>query len=302
MTMPSELPSLTALQAFEAAVRHRSFSRAAEELNRTQGAISRQVALLERYFRMPLFHREHPRVRPVPAAEVYARKVRAILDRLSAVTLELQASRGAGGVLNLAILPTFGTRWLIPRIPAFLALHPEVSLNFTTRIHPFDFETEELDACIHYGEEVWPGARLEHLMEEEVIVVCSPGLQRRARLRSPPDLASQTLLQLLSRPRAWEEWGEQIDWPGVDPRRGPRFEHHLMVIQAALAGLGVALLPTFLIQEELATGQLVELFPGTAAMSRRGYWLVYPGRSARLPALQAFREWLHAELRRETRD
>jgi LysR family glycine cleavage system transcriptional activator len=331
--MRQELPSLAALQAFEAALRHRSFTRAARELARTQGAISRQVAGLEAELGCRLFHREHPRVRPTPAAEVLGTKVRAILDRLAAVVLEARsAARSAaegGGVLNLAILPTFGTQWLIPRVRSFHAAHPGVMVHFATRLRPFDFEGgdfdgreprggthppaapsgeggEHFDAAIHHGEPDWPGAHLEHLMDEQVIVVSAPellaelGPPGRAR---PEDLFGRTLLQLQSRPSAWPEWLEAqgvTDEAGLAAaRRGPRFEHHLMVIQAAIAGLGVALLPTFLVQTELAEGRLATPFPDRVAGTPRSYWLAYPERSAELPALVAFRAWLRARLEAE---
>jgi LysR family glycine cleavage system transcriptional activator len=295
--MPAELPSLIALQAFEAAARHRSFTRAAAELHRTQGAVSRQVAQLEAALGVALFHREHPHVRPTAAAQVFAAKVRGILDRLSAVCLEVEAARGAGGVLNLAILPTFGTRWLIPRLADFYRDHPEVSVNLTTRIHTFDFEAVELDAAIHHGEGVWPGAELVRLMDDLVLAVCTP--DRARRLRAPADLAGETLLQLESRLGGWGEWFEAMGVRGADGRRGPRFEHHLMVIQAALAGLGVALLPAFLVQEELAAGTLVAPLQREPLRTSRAYWLAFPPRSAGQPALRAFAAWLARRLAAE---
>ncbi len=295
--MARALPSLLALQAFEASARHRSFTRAAEALHVTQGAVSRQVQALEAHLGLALFHRIRQRIVLTPAGEAYLGRVRGALDRLEAATLELKAFKGAGGLLNLAILPTFGTKWLIPRIPAFSAAHPEILVNFTTRIQPVDFEAEELDAAIHLGEGRWPGARLDHLMDEEAVVVCSPALKRKARLKQPSDLAEQTLLQMASRPTGWEEWLDAAGLPGLDGRHGPRFEHHLMVIQAALAGLGLAVLPSFLVAEELADGRLLEPFPAIRVTGRRAYWLAYPERNRELPALVAFREWLVGEIR-----
>ena len=299
MDMPSpasELPSLATLLAFEAAWRHQSFTRAAEELGRTQGAVSRQVANLERDLGLELFVREHPNVRPTRAGEVFARKVGGVIDRLQAAVVEVRAFGGQGGVLNLAILPTFGTRWLIPRIARFYAAHPDVSVNFTTRLVPFDFDADDLDAAIHYGLRTWPRCVLDPLMGEEVQVVCSPELASRGPLAMPADLAGHTMLQLSSRLGAWQEWLDSVGVAGIDGRRGPRFEHHLMIIQAATAGLGVALLPSFLVRKELETGQLVEPFPGTTLSTSRSYWLAYPERSRKLPALRAFRRWLNEEL------
>ena len=290
---------MTALQAFEAALRHQSFTRAAEELHRTQGAISRQVSALEESLGVTLFRREHPRVRPTPVAEVFGAKLRVLLDRLEAMVLEAQSSRGQGGVLNLAILPTFGTVWLIPRIASFYEAHEGISINFTTRILPFDFESEELDAAIHHGEPVWPGARLEHLLDEDVVVVASPALLRRSKIEQPAVLVGRTLLQLDSRRAGWEEWFAATGVQGADGRRGPRFEHHLMVTQAAIAGLGVALLPSFLVRNELAAGSLVNPFGTLAVKATKAYWLAYPERSLELPALTALRDWLKERLAEE---
>ncbi len=294
--MRPELPSLIALQALDAALRHENFSRAAAELHRTQGAISRQVAALEDQLGVLLFHRDHPRVVPTPTARRYGTQVRAILDRLAAATLEAKSGASHGGVLHLAILPTFGTRWLIPRIPDFYAAHPDVGLELTSRIGLFDFEVELLDAAIHYGEGLWPGARVAKLLDEEVAVVCSPDLAAGAPLETIDDLAATPLLQLQSRPNAWRAWFEAKGKGSPAARAGAVFEHHLMVVQAAVASLGVALVPTFLVVEELASGTLIEPLAEGRAKTDSAYWLAYPERSATLPALRALRTWLSTEL------
>lgn len=296
MPMRPELPSLTALQAFESALRHQSFSRAAEELHRTQGAVSRQVALLEQQLGVELFRREHPRVRPTPTAERFGAKLRPLLDRLEALTFETRSASDTGGVLELAILPTLGTRWLIPRLPDFRRAHPDVTLQLTTRLGVFDFEVELLDAAIHYGDARWPGASLEPLMKEEVTIVASPELARETELAAPADLAAQPLLQLQSRLGAWPEWFRALGVEVRTVRSAARFEHHLMVIQAAIAGLGFALLPTFLVRPELERGELVEPFPARRVLTPQAYYLAWPARSDGLPALDAFRSWMKAEL------
>lgn len=288
------MPSLTALLAFEAALRYGNFTRAGEELGRTQGAISRQVALLEQQLGVTLFSREGARITPTAVGRSYGAKLGPILDRLAALTLELQSSGEVGSVLNLAILPSFGTRWLIPRIPDFNRQHPAIRLHFTTRIGTFDFEAEGLDAAIHHGQEHWPGAQLDALMQEEISVVCREDLA--ARLKEPLDLRRLPRLQLQSRRRAWTHWFRNLDLDVADAGRGPLFEHHLMVIQAALAGLGVALLPTFLIEEELEAGRLVTPFPELIFPGLNGYYLAYPEASRQLPALVAFRDWISREL------
>jgi LysR family glycine cleavage system transcriptional activator len=296
--MRSELPSLTALNAFEAALRHGSFTRAGEELGRTQGAISRQVALLERQLGVELFVREGTRLRSTTAGRTFGAKLGTILDRLEALTMELRASGGVGSTLHLAILPTFGTRWLIPRMPDFAAEHPEVRVHLSTRVGTFDFDAVGFDAAIHHGRAVWPGARLDELLREEVLVVCRPDLA--AQLLEPADLLSQPLLQMESRRHAWRSWFHQFEVASGDVFRGPLFEHHLMVIQAALAGLGVALLPTILIEDELASGALVSPFPDRRMRGAQGYYLAYPEANRSLPGLVAFREWLQRSLSAES--
>jgi LysR family glycine cleavage system transcriptional activator len=286
------LPPTASLQAFESAAFHGSITAAARELHLTQGAISRQIQALEQHLGVALFHRQRQRIRLSAAGEHYLQHVRSAFDRLETAALELRALQRGGGVLQLAILPTYGTRWLIPRFPSFAAAHPDVQVHFTTRLQSFDFAGEDLDAAIHYGDPHWPDARLEPLMDEEVLVVCSPQYRERLGLRGPADLRQATLLQLASRPQGFAEWLRAVGGPALDGRRGPRFEHHQMVLQAAIAGLGVALLPTFACDAELADGRVVEAFPGTRTTTGKGYWLAYPERRANLPALQAFRSWL----------
>jgi LysR family glycine cleavage system transcriptional activator len=295
------LPTTAALEAFESAAFHLSFTAAGRELHVTQGAISRQVQSLEEHLGVPLFVRERQRIRLTPAGEHYLQHVRGAFDRLEAAALELRALRRGGGVLRLALLPTYGTRWLIPRFPSFADAHPDVVVHFTTRLQPFDFAGEDLDAAIHYGEPHWPGAHLDPLMDEDVVLVCSPAWRKKHGVKAPADLRRATLLQMSTRPNAFDDWFAAKGVHGIDGRRGPRFEHHQMVLQAALAGLGVAVLPVFACDEELASGRLVEVFADSRVRTGKGYWLVYPERRANLPALVAFRAWLLAQHGRPVR-
>jgi len=289
------LPGTGALQAFESAAFHNSITAAARELHLTQSAVSRQIQGLEEHLGVPLFHRERQRIRLTPAGEHYLEHVRAAFDRLEAAALGLRTLARGGGVLQLAILPTYGTIWLMPRFPSFAEQHPAIAVHFTTRLHPFDFAGEDLDAAIHYGEAHWPGCLFDHLMAEQVLVVCSAAYKKKHRLHKPADLRGATLLQITTRPQAFSEWFAQQGVTGIDGRRGPRFEHHAMVLQAAVAGLGVAVLPAFVVEAELAAGRVVEPFAGTRARTGKGYWLCYPERRRELPALVAFRSWLLRE-------
>ncbi|MAW60808.1 MAG: LysR family transcriptional regulator [Planctomycetes bacterium] len=285
-----DLPSMTALLAFDAALRHLSFTRAGQELGRTQGAISRQIAQLEKELRTRLFIRDHAKLRPTPAARAFGAQLTGLLARLDGLTTEMRAAGQVGGTLHLAILPTFGTRWLIPRMPSFRAAHPEVSIHFTSAIGVFDFDTVGIDAAIHHGAPQWPGAVLEPLMQEEIIVVCTPAIA--ASLHQPADLLEQTLLRVESRLGAWDRWFREMGVPDAQWPDGPLFESHLMSIQAAVAGLGVAQLPSFLVQDELRRGELVEPFPDRTLAGDLGYYLAYPAWNRELPALKAFRAWI----------
>lgn len=289
-----DLPSMTALQALDASLRHLSFTRAGEELNRTQGAISRQIAQLEKELRTRLFVRDHAKLRPTPAARAFGTQVSGLLARLEGLTTEMREAGQVGGTLHLAILPTFGTRWLIPRMPSFRAAHPEVAIHFTSEIGVFDFDAVGIDAAIHHGAPHWPGAVLEPLMQEEIIVVCTPELA--ANLHEPADLLGQSLLRVESRLGAWDRWFRAMGVTDAQWPEGPLFESHLMSIQAAVAGLGIAQLPSFLVQDELRRGDLVEPFPGRELAGDMGYYLAYPAWNRELPALQSFHSWLSSAL------
>jgi LysR family transcriptional regulator, glycine cleavage system transcriptional activator len=295
------LPSLSALQAFEAAARHLSFTRAAEELNVTQSAISRQVRHLEEFLGQSLFMRIRHKVVLTPSGQNYLPEIHACLDRIESATVQLLASGGTSGVLNIALLPTFGTKWLIPRLPGFTRANPGIIINFTTKTVPFDFAGEDIDAAIHFGSHAWAGAMADRLMGEEVVPVCSPRLlQGPSALRTPADLARFTLLQHTTRPRAWQDWLEAAGVGTINGFRGPRFEHLSMAVQAAIADLGIAVMPRFLVEEEVRTGQLVVPFD-VVYRDDNAYYLVYPENRRELPKLRVFREWLIAEARKPAR-
>lgn len=288
------LPPIADLLAFEAAARHASISRAAEELHLTQSAVSRQIRQLEEQLGMALFHRVRQRVVLTDAGRVYAADVRAALQQLSACTQKAMAFSHAGGLLNLAVLPTLGTRWLIPRLAGFTERHPDVTVNLAARTEPFDFAGTPLDAAIHFGAPTWAGAVCEFLMREEVVPVASPDFCARHGIALREDLTRVLLLQQSTRPTQWAEWFEQVGVATTVALRGPRLEHFAMIAQAAACGQGVALLPRFLIGQELGAGTLVQLFDD-AVVSADAYYLVYPEARAQSPLLQAFRDWLLAQ-------
>lgn len=287
------LPPMSLLRAFESAARHQSFTAAAAELHLTQSAVSRQIRALEELLHSSLFVRERQTVRLTLAGEAYAQEIRASLLRISNATLGFRANP-KGGTLNLAILPTFGTRWLAPRLPGFLTEHPGITLNLTTRLSRFDFELEAVDAAIHFGLPDWPGAELEFLMSETVVPACSRALKAQYLFATPADLLKAPLLHLVSRPEAWERWLQAHGAP-IHEARGMLFDQFAVAAQAAISGLGVALLPRFLIETELERGDLVEAVAQTQPIeSAERYYLAWPMSRSSYPPLQAFRQWICA--------
>jgi len=290
------LPSTSALAAFEAVARLNSFSAAAEELALTQGAISRQIALLEDLLQRPLFERGSRGVTPTEEARSYARSIGEALTLIRSATLDAMTA-GQGSSLALAILPTFGTRWLMPRIRGFVAKHPDITLNFATRIGRFDFEAEGLDAAIHVGTPDWPGADCTFLLDELLEPMCSPQFLAENPIDRHEDLSRLTLLQLPSRPGAWEYWFSRL---GVEarPSRSMWFEQLSTAAQACVAGIGVALLPRFLVETELAARTLVSAWPHPIA-SPSAYYLVAPKAKSHKRPIQLFRTWLLEEIQND---
>ena len=290
------LPNTAALAAFEAVARLGSFTAAARELDLTQGAVSRQINLLEEQFGRRLFERDSRNVRLSVAGEIYAEAVRSALGQLRDAALGLMSNRHSG-VLNLAILPTFGTRWLMPLIPDFVARHPDITINFATRIGRFDFARERLDAAIHHGMPDWPDADCTLLMRETVIPVVSSEFLTTRDIATPADISRLPLLHMATRPGAWAEWFEH---QGLEAPTGPgmQFEQFGTVAQACMAGLGVALLPEILIAGELQRGQLVPA-PGQPMQSRSAYYLVVPHDKRGHPPVASFRDWLLGQIGRE---
>lgn len=286
------LPSTSALAAFDAVARLGSFSTAAQELSLTQGAISRQIANLEAQLSTVLFVREGRGASLTETGRSYHAAIASALAAIRSASLDAMTRRHAD-TLTLAIPPTFGTRWLMPRIRGFVEKNPGITLNFATRIRPFDFAAENIDAAIYVGESVWPGADMVMLMGETVVPVCSPGFQALHRPASPADLKGLPLLHLKSRPSAWKRWFEDCGEAGGNTD-GMTFEQFVTIAQACVAGLGVALLPVFLAATELQSGQLV-VAVHRPTTSGAGYYLVHPkGQGARGP-LATFKRWLVEE-------
>jgi LysR family transcriptional regulator, glycine cleavage system transcriptional activator len=290
MALPRRyLPSLSLLSAFEAVARTGSTQAAARELDLSQGTVSRLVQNLEAQLGVTLFLRGNGRLRPTDAALAYARDLRRAMDMIGAASLRLSAAPG-GGALSLAILPTFGTHWLAPRLPDFLGQNPGVTLNLGTQLRPFDFAESGHDAAIHYGRDTWPGATHRKLFDEQVIAVCSPAFRAAHPIAAADDLLTLPLLQLESRPDEWQAWFARHATPGTPPR-GMVFDQFATVMQAAVHGVGLALLPAFLAGPALDDGRLTPAF-GAAVPGQGSYWLVWPAERGLTPPLIAFADWL----------
>ncbi len=291
------LPAVHLLVALEAVARHRSVTAAAEELSLTQGAVSRQLQTLEDNVGVRLFVRERKRLRLTAAGTAYVEEVRVALHKIANATLRLQTNP-EGGTLNLAILPTFGTRWLTPRLPDFFAQNAGITVNLTTRLAPFDFATEGLDAAIHWGQPDWRRAGHLKIMDEQVVPACSPALLQSHPIREASDLLGLPLLHLATRPDAWAYWfaAHAVDHP---PLTGMTFDQFATMGKAAAHSVGVALLPTFLVERELEEGQLVSAYGGPST-GRGAYYLMWSDERADYVPLAQFRAWLANVVERAT--
>jgi len=283
------LPSMNALNAFEAVARLGRFTLAADELGLTQGAVSRQILALEAALDLKLFERGRDGARLTEAGAAYAAEIGPALRRISNATLNMITTKGHGGTIVLGILPTLGTRWLVPRLPRFFELHPDIGINFMTRLESRDLVQDGLGAAILIGIAAATILRI-------VFALTTTQLLASARITEPRDLTRFQLLHLRSRPNGWRRWlaANGVDQPDV---AGMSFEQFSMVSQAAMADMGIAVLPDFLIGEELASGRLVPVFERTVR-SDMAYYFVYPQANADNPAVAALSAWLADEVRR----
>ncbi|MBZ5794519.1 LysR family transcriptional regulator [Burkholderia contaminans] len=295
--MPRKIPSNSALQAFEAAARHGSFARAAEELARTEGAVSRQIGRLEAFLGVTLFERIGNRVRLAPNGARYAVQVREILDRLERDSLYLMGQPIEGASIDIAAIPTFATRWLIPRLKRFQDQHPNITVHIAERMEPFLLAGSGFDAAIHFEHPGWAGMHLHPLLEEVLVPVCSPALLAGAGASPSLELDALPRLHRRQNPDAWQAYAQESGIVLTNSAVGARYDLHSMLIEAALAGLGVALVPRLYIDAELEQGRLVAPWPAGKAVTKN-FCLVLPEpiELAEGP-LQAFAAWMLNEAR-----
>ncbi|KAB8043938.1 LysR substrate-binding domain-containing protein [Janthinobacterium aquaticum] len=296
--MPRKIPMLQALNCFEAAARHQSYTHAARELALTQSAVSRQIAALETYLGVQLFQRTRHGVLLTAAGASYARQIAARLDGLERDTLDTMARQGGGGALQLASVPTFATRWLMPRLHTLASAHPDIVVHIDAYTKPFMFADTEYDAALYAGtpEQLarWPGTRATLLMHEEILPVASPRLLAGRSSWSAHDVLELPLLQPSTRPGAWRQWFDAMQVDGAQARYGARYELFSMLAMAAVQGQGVTLLPRMLVETELARGEL-QIVCERPLRGQRAYYLIEPEAAHEKAALQPFRQWLQQQ-------
>jgi LysR family transcriptional regulator, glycine cleavage system transcriptional activator len=301
--MARRLPPLNSLRAFEAAARHLSFTRAAEELHVTPAAISHQIKALEDHLGVKLFRRLSRAVRLTEAGQACVADLSDAFDRM-AVALERLRTQECSGSLTVSTSPALAAKWLVPRLERFQQLHPEIDVRVAAAIRLVDFAREDVDVAIRYGRGSYPGLRAELLLTNEVVPVCAPGLlEGPCPLRTPQDLRHHTLLHddTATTDGAYPNWPMWLRAAGledVDPARGPRFDYPGLVLDAAAAGRGVALALSTVAAADLVAGRLVTPF-AVAAPTPFAYYVVCPEATAERPKVAAFRRWLRAEAERD---
>jgi LysR family transcriptional regulator, glycine cleavage system transcriptional activator len=291
--MRRRLPPLNALKAFEAAARHESFTRAAEELRVTQGAVSHQVKALEAELAVKLFNREHQRLLITEAGRDYLGVIRDALDRIAAGTERL-IQRQTAGVLTVSTSPDFAAKWLVHRLGHFAEAHADIDLRVSGTLQHVDFAREDVDLAVRHGHGSWPVLDAVRLSTEELFAVCSPRLlSGRRRLAKPADILKFPLIHLDSR-ADWTNWLQAADIDDAAVIHGPVLNRASMVIDAAINGQGIALARTTLAAWDLINGRLVRPFAESLRLSKV-YWIVCPKAAATLPKIVTFREWLLEE-------
>jgi LysR family glycine cleavage system transcriptional activator len=310
--MPRRLPSLNALRAFESAGRHLSFSRAAEELCVTQGAISRQIKTLEDTLGFALFRRMTRAIELTERGREYLPTVCEAFDRLEQATIRV-SKKESHGMLTVNVLPTFAMRWLIPRLPKFVALHPNIEVRMVTSIQPVNFWREDIDLAIRVGAppeaqvsreaprislqmvDDWSGVRSYRLMPDILVPVCTHELRKRLPAQSTPaNLKKLPLLHVASRAHAWPDWFKAAGIEFHDNGQNASYGHFFLVLEEALKGTGVALVPKALAETDIALGRLVVPVEFHAE-SAGAYYLLCRDHRSESHAIQVFRDWLLTE-------
>lgn len=311
--MRRTIPSLQGLLCFESAAKHQSYTDASQALFITQSAVSRQIQQLEDLLGIQLFNRTRHGVELTHAGQQYYASIKPILMSLEQATLDLIAHKGLGGTLKLGVVPTFATRWLLPKLHRFNKLHPEITIHLETSTKPFLFNENIFDAAIYAGTQqqidLWPGTQTHFLMPEDVIPVCSPTLlleyfpdvkqtNQHSFELSPEQIIQLPLLQQTTRPNIWQEWCQMHHIEHPNPFDGQRHELFSMLAVAASHGMGMALIPQMLIKNELKNADLV-IASNKVLTGMRSYYLVHSNQENSL-LIEKFVDWIETELQLES--
>ncbi len=298
--MQRRLPPLNALKAFEAAARHLSFTKAADELFVTQAAVSHQIKALEEYLSMKLFLRRNRTLLLTEEGQSYFLELKDIFKHLQEATERLVA-RGSKGAITVAMPPSFASIWLVPRINSFSAIHPDIDVRIKAVDFDEGFLEDDIDVAIYYGKGRWSGVQADKLHREFLTPLCSPSLFNGPKpLNDLTDLKHHVLLHDETR-AAWKNWLKQIDVPGVNVNQGPVFSHSMLVLQAAALGQGIALGNTVLARPEIEAGRLIMPFEEKLE-SREAFYVVCDESQAELGKIAAFRDWILALVEEEQDD
>ncbi|RDK02243.1 LysR substrate-binding domain-containing protein [Paraburkholderia lacunae] len=285
-------PNITELLAFASSAKHLNFSRAARELGLSPSAVSRQIAALESSFGVQLFIRDGRNLVLTRAGSLYLARVGNPLRDIGNASLELMSAAGQSDLLTIASVPTFTTKWLIPRLPDFLSRTPGITISFSRHLAHGDPFPLDLDAAIRYGDGSWEGVQCDYIDGRTFLLVCAPDYQESHSLRRPQDAARVPRLLHGQAERVWGEWAEFYGVHGMQVLAGPRFEQYSVLIQAAQAGLGLALIPAFLVRDNLAAGSLIEPLTAPIDVDQGHYLCYFPERLEAQPGLKRFREWV----------
>ncbi|WP_020410861.1 LysR substrate-binding domain-containing protein [Hahella ganghwensis] len=294
--MPRRLPPLNAVKAFEAAARHLSFTKAADELSVTQGAISKQIKTLESFLDTPLFERHAGGISLTTAGHQYLPVVAGVFDTLSHATRNLKYQVDAREPLLLNVIPSFASIWMLPRLKHFYERHPTVQVDIVTGDGQMNFANSSADAAIRCLHRDHTPPQAERILGERLMIVAAPNLLKESPVNKPEDILQHRLLPHSTRPGQWTRVLEGFD---VDPELGnfgAGWEHFFMTLQAVKAGLGIGLVPDFLAQEQISSGDLVNVLGVTINSDYDYYWLC-PGYKSGLHKVQVFHRWLKESLR-----
>lgn len=288
------LPSIPELIAFEAAARHQNFSAAAEELCLTQGAISKQIRNMELTLGVSLFDRKRKRLVLTRQAKSILPAVSSILEQIAGTAYRIVSSGNGENTINLHMFSTFSSRWLIPRLPKFLEKNSNIRINITTVFESFSFDNSDCDIAVHYGAAVWPDGQLFHMFDEIIVPVCSPEYKKRLNLENADDLKEANLIQLTTRPALWDFWFSEIGITGILSFHGHVFDQFNGTIEAAISGLGVALVPAIFVEKEILDGTL-SIISDHRIKTKGSYYVVTPIEKAHDPLITKFIRWMCSE-------